>query len=126
MMDFQKWSKASNHTAPSEWENKAARGCKRNGARVRAGTCTRALFQRPFCIVPPTRTTSGALCSQQLVSQHFVIDFATVLTSDINSGVVRCFQLFSFVSDCLGAYSYAQTDNCHCSGASVQVFDDVG
>ena len=84
-MNFQKQSKVSKHAATAEWENKAAGGCKGNGARVRAGTCTRALFQRPFCIVPPTLTTSGALGSEQLVLQHFAIDFTTVLTSDINS-----------------------------------------
>lgn len=85
MMNFQKQSKVSKHAAISEWQNKAAQGCKGTGVRVRAGTCTRALFQRPFCIVPPTLTASGVLCSKQLVLQHFVIDFATVLTSDINS-----------------------------------------
>lgn len=35
--------------------------------------------------MPPTLAASGALCSKQLVLQHFVIDFTTALTSDINS-----------------------------------------
>ena len=35
--------------------------------------------------MPPTLTTSGALGSEQLVLQHFAIDFTTALTSDINS-----------------------------------------
>lgn len=35
--------------------------------------------------MPPTRAAAAELCSQQLVLQHFVIAYTTVLTPDINS-----------------------------------------
>lgn len=82
MTNIQKQSKVRKQVAPSEWENKAAWGCQGTGARVGARTCTRALCQRSLCTVPPTRAAAGALCSQQLVLQHFVIDYTT---PDINS-----------------------------------------
>lgn len=52
--------------------------------------------------MPPTRAAAGALCSQQLVLLHFVIDFATVLTPDINSREMS--PAFSCSAVCLGVW----------------------
>lgn len=83
-MNIQQQSKVRKHVAPSEWENKAAWGCQGTGARVGARTCTRALYQRSLCTVPPTRAAAGVLCSQQLVLQLLSLTLQ-LLTPDINS-----------------------------------------